>query len=153
MKYVDILITFLEIPDEITLCINISGCPNKCPECHSKYLWDNIGYNLTGVSLLELMNKNQGITAICFMGGDQAPNEIVELAKCVKYNSDLLVGWYSGKEEIAKEVLNNLKYFDFIKIGPYDSKYGPIDNKNTNQIFYKVEKDNTLVNITYKFWK
>lgn len=30
VKYTDIQVTFREIPDEITLCINISGCPNHC---------------------------------------------------------------------------------------------------------------------------
>ena len=27
LKYVDTLVTFSEIPDEISLCINVSNCP------------------------------------------------------------------------------------------------------------------------------
>ena len=38
LKYVDSQITFREIPDEITLCINISNCPFRCKGCHSKEL-------------------------------------------------------------------------------------------------------------------
>ena len=43
LKYVDTLVTFSEIPDEITLCINISNCPCKCPGSHSSYLAQDIG--------------------------------------------------------------------------------------------------------------
>ena len=38
MKYIDTKIVFSEVPDEITLAINISGCPIHCADCHSKYL-------------------------------------------------------------------------------------------------------------------
>ena len=41
------MITFSEVPDEISLCINISNCPIKCPDCHSKFLWENIGKEIT----------------------------------------------------------------------------------------------------------
>lgn len=33
MKYESTLITFTEIPDEISLCLNISGCPCHCEGC------------------------------------------------------------------------------------------------------------------------
>ena len=42
MKYVSTEVVFVEIPNEITLAINISGCKIRCPDCHSKYLWDDI---------------------------------------------------------------------------------------------------------------
>lgn len=47
VKYTDSQVTFREIPDEITLCINISGCPNHCEGCHSSYLAEDIGTKLT----------------------------------------------------------------------------------------------------------
>ena len=43
LKYVETLITFSEFPDEISLCINISNCPNACVNCHSSYLKEDIG--------------------------------------------------------------------------------------------------------------
>ena len=46
LKYVNTGVVFQEIPDETTLSINISGCPNHCPGCHSKYLWADIGEEL-----------------------------------------------------------------------------------------------------------
>ena len=76
MKYTDTMITFREVPDEISLCINISGCPNKCPDCHSKELWNEIGNNFTVESLSGIMSRNEGITCVCFMGGDAYVDEI-----------------------------------------------------------------------------
>ena len=86
LKYVDTLVTFSEIPDEISLCINISGCPIHCPECHSKYLWDNIGEDLNNESLLSLINNNEGITCVCLMGGDGDVKSIVNLIKFIMEN-------------------------------------------------------------------
>lgn len=43
MKYVDTKIVFQELPNEITLAINISGCPCACIGCHSSYLSQDIG--------------------------------------------------------------------------------------------------------------
>ena len=36
-------IVFAEIPDEVSLALNITGCPNRCPGCHSTHLQQNIG--------------------------------------------------------------------------------------------------------------
>ena len=46
LKYVNTDIVFQEIPDEVTLAINISNCPCHCPGCHSHYLWEDIGLPL-----------------------------------------------------------------------------------------------------------
>ena len=74
LKYVNTGIVFQEIPDEVTLAINISNCPCHCPGCHSKYLWEDIGTPLTPM-VIEQMVKNYGddITCIAFMGGDSDP--------------------------------------------------------------------------------
>ena len=55
----------------------------------------------------------------------------------------------------------NLDYFDYIKVGPYKKECGPLDNPNTNQRLYKINKvteedgqDNVILeDITSKFWK
>ena len=73
MKYVDTKIVFQELPNEITLAINISGCPCACIGCHSSYLSQDIGESLTKEALQQLIRKNKGITAISFMGGDANP--------------------------------------------------------------------------------
>lgn len=153
MKYVDTLVSFSEIPDEITLCINISNCPNKCEGCHSSWLQKNIGIELNNYELYDIINKNSGISCVCFMGGDSNPEEINNLAIKIK-SKNLKVGWYSGNSEISDKI--NIKNFDYIKIGPYLKDKGPLSDKNTNQKMYKIihfTGMNSLKDITYKFWK
>lgn len=70
LKYVDTKITFSEIPNEISLCINFSNCPHKCEGCHSLYLGEDIGEELNCSVLQKLIEDNRGISCICFMGGD-----------------------------------------------------------------------------------
>lgn len=153
MKYVDTLVSFSEIPDEITLCINISNCPNKCEGCHSSWLQENIGIELNNYELYDIINKNSGISCVCFMGGDSNPEEINDLAIKIK-SKNLKVGWYSGNSEISDKI--NIKNFDYIKIGPYLKDKGPLSDKNTNQKMYEIihfTGMDSLKDITYKFWK
>lgn len=84
------------------------------------------------------------------MGGDREPSEINRLAKFVKDNTKLKVGWYSGSERLLNDIDRQL--FDFIKIGPYIEKYGPLNKCTTNQRMYE-NIDGNLEDITYKFWK
>lgn len=159
LKYVDTKVTFAEVPNEISLCINISNCPCKCPNCHSSYLAEDIGTALSEDRLLSLINKNRGITCICLMGGDINPTEIDSIAGYIKVNFSIKTAWYSGRQELSKDI--NLENFDFIKLGPYIEELGPLNSKTTNQRFYVVERlycgnDNykyDLKDITYKFWK
>lgn len=150
LKYVDTLVSFQEVPDEITLCINISNCPCHCKGCHSAYLAEDIGAELTIEELQKLILNNKGITCICFMGGDSNPSYIEELAMHLKFQSwyPVKVAWYSGRQYIPDEIL--VSCFDYIKIGPYIPELGGLDSENTNQIMYKIE-DDKLIDITYRF--
>ena len=67
LKYTIAEVVFREIPDEITLAINISGCPIHCPDCHSKDLWKDKGKDLSQRALERLINENPGITCVAFM--------------------------------------------------------------------------------------
>lgn len=157
LKYVDSLVSFSEVPDEISLCINISNCPNKCKGCHSSYLKDDIGEELNVLSLYNLIKANAGISCVCFMGGDQNPKLICDLAFAVNVLADKprKVAWYSGRETLPKDF--SIELFDYIKLGPYIEELGPLTNPNTNQKMYEVTRDKnsniTLTDITYKFWK
>lgn len=159
LKYVDTQVTFAEVPDEITLCINISGCPCNCKGCHSPYLAENIGKPLTPMNMRTLLLINKGISCIAFMGGDSDPKYLNGIAKWVRRNEfrNLKIAWYSGRQELAKEI--ELKNFDYIKLGPYIEEKGPLNNPNTNQKFYEINRLNkipekfTMKDITYKFWK
>lgn len=151
LKYTDIKIVFQEIPDEITLAINISGCPCNCKGCHSSYLAKDIGEPLDLQHLTNLIDSNKGISCVCIMGGDANPSEVDDIAQDIKeYYPELKVGWYSGRQELSKDI--ELGNFDYIKLGPYKEEFGPLNSKTTNQRFYKVS-DGELVDITSKFWK
>lgn len=151
LKYLETEVTFLEIPDEITLCINITGCPCRCIGCHSPHLAEDIGEPLGYQNFVNLVNNNKGITCVAFMGGDSDPDWLATLAfKSKREFPKLKIAWYSGRQELPKNF--PIKYFDFIKLGPYVEEKGPLNNPNTNQRLYEI-KDEILLDITYKFWK
>ena len=154
LKYVDTKEVFAEIPDEITLAISISGCPIRCKGCHSKYLWDDVGEPLSVSSLSAMLADHAGISCVCFMGGDQSPQEINTLARWVKENTDVRTAWYSGADEISPAI--ELSCLDYLKVGHYSEKSGPLNSPTTNQILWRIEhkeSENNLVNITSRFWK
>ena len=66
LKYADSKVVFSEVPDEITLAISISNCPGTCKGCHSPWLREDVGESLTKTSVHELLEKNNGVTCICF---------------------------------------------------------------------------------------
>ena len=149
LKFVDTLVSFQEVPDEITLCINISNCPCHCEGCHSPYLAEDIGNPLGYWTLNNLIKTNKGITCVCFMGGDSDPEWIATLAFRVKRDfPDLKIGWYSGRQHLPSNF--PIQHFEYIKVGPYIPKLGGLDKETTNQIMYKVDNGN-LIDITYRF--
>ena len=159
LKYVDAKVVFAEIPDEITLAINISGCPCHCKGCHSAYLAEDIGVVLSEAGLTLLIEANEGISCIAFMGGDASPEEVSLYAGFIKsMYPNLKVAWYSGRQELSKDI--ELRNFDYIKLGPYIEEKGPLSSRTTNQRLYKIEPfddivpgDCCLIDITDKFWK
>jgi anaerobic ribonucleoside-triphosphate reductase activating protein len=160
LKYLDTRVTFAEVPDEITLCINITGCKIGCKGCHSPYLAEDIGAPLTIEELTKLIDTNDGITCVAIMGGDSKPLEVLEVAWYIKTIWDhLKVAWYSGNQEFNKSL--NLGVLDYLKLGPYIAELGPLTSNTTNQRFYHIihtEDDSDpetfkhqLVDWTYKF--
>ena len=147
MKYVETMVVFREVPDEVTLAINISNCPVKCPGCHSSYLAQDIGEELDKESLAMLVKRNPGISCVSFMGGDAEPAKVGQLAIEVKeIDPSLKTCWYSGRDlEHAKP---NLEVLDFVKVGPYIEEMGPLDSPTTNQRFYKIEHSPQGVELT-----
>jgi anaerobic ribonucleoside-triphosphate reductase activating protein len=151
LKYLNTQVTFAEVPDEITLCINITGCKNGCKNCHSSYLAQDIGTELTFNEVRKLIKKNSGISCIALMGGDAEPDKINTLASfIINHYGSIKVAWYSGRQELNNNI--DLCNFDYIKLGPYKEEFGPLNSRTTNQRFYKVN-GKELVDITNKFWK
>lgn len=153
LKYYNFDIVFAEIPDEVTLAINITNCPNRCVGCHSPHLQQDVGEKLTKEELERLLNTYKfDITCVCFMGGDRNPKTISELAQIVKnYSPTLKTAWYSGKDSFPEDF--NVTNFNYIKLGSYQEKYGPLNKETTNQRLYSIEQDGSLHDITYKFGK
>ncbi|MBQ0087156.1 MAG: anaerobic ribonucleoside-triphosphate reductase activating protein [Bacteroidales bacterium] len=155
MRFVDTKVVFREVPDRITLAVNISNCPIGCPGCHSKYLWEDVGEILDRKKLLCLIDANPGINCVSFMGGDAEPETVRNLAKIIKETRPgLETCWYSGRSlEKAEGVI---PFLDFIKIGPFIEEYGPLDAATTNQRFYQIghtEKGPVFSDWTPKFQK
>lgn len=153
LKYISTDIVFQEVPDEISLALNITGCPNHCPDCHSKYLWEDNGSELNEDSLdREISKYLNNITCVCFMGGDNDKHSVYRLAEHIKIKyPELKVAWYSGSKEIDSDFAWD--FFDYVKIGPFIKEFGPLDFKNTNQYMLRKSADGTWENITFIFYK
>lgn len=168
LKIASFDIVFQEIPGEVTLALNLSGCPCHCPGCHSKHLWEDIGEELNE-ELLDGFIARYGsmITCVCFMGGDQAPEEVAQWAEWVKARN-LKTAWYSGrtsfpeclsaKRSVSETVCQQSGLsgvagpFDYVKLGPYIESLGGLKSPTTNQRLYKRVGDEWQ-DITSSFWK
>lgn len=148
MKYVSKMITFAEIPTEVTLTLGISNCQNRCPGCHSSELRKDIGTELTNDILDKLIQENDGVSCVLFLGEGNDKDRIIELARRVK-SHNLKVALYSGRDEVEDKIWDE---FDYVKIGRYIQKLGPLNNPTTNQRLYKIEGDKHI-DITNRFWK
>ena len=142
LKYLGYGVTLQEVPNEISLVINISGCPYKCKGCHSQYLWEYDGEYISE-GLKDILDFYDGmITCVCFMGGNQNTQELLEYLKSIK-KKNLKTCLYSGCESLNDvEIL--LPYLDWVKIGRYDESLRTEDNiqygiklATSNQHIYK----------------
>ena len=145
LKYANTQVVFIEVPNEISLAINITGCTIHCKGCHSQWLWSNKGKELTKDELHNLIENNKGITTILFMGGDNFIEQLTERARNIKYHyPNLKVAWYSGRDDFEDSISPRIKelmtYLDYVKVGPYIKKLGGLDNPNTNQRFYRIDR-------------
>ncbi len=152
LKYLGYSIVFQEVPDEVTLVINISGCPHKCEGCHSKYLWEYEG-NYVSDDLEKLIKQYEGlITCVCFMGGDQNLGDLYRCIQQVKDNG-LKVAIYTGLDNVML-LSTIIQKSDYIKYGHYDTNLGGLNNPKTNQKMIKFNHETSQwEDITYKFQK
>lgn len=158
IKYTDAQITFREVPNEVSLSINISNCPYHCKGCHSPHLQKNIGKELTKKSLHDLIEKHKDeITCVTFLGDGGNIDEMAELIKYAWLNG-YLTCLYTGSTDKDAILERCNGFLDFIKIGPYIEEKGGLDSPTTNQKFYEIiyETDMTggewveYEDITYK---
>lgn len=152
LKYSDYDIVFQEVPNELTLAVNVSNCPNRCKGCHSTYLWEDVGEPLTEKVLAQLCERySNGLTCVAFMGGDAEPFEVANLAHYVRTELHLKTAWYSGRDNLPERF--PATEFHFIKVGSYRSELGGLKSPTTNQRMYKILLDGGKEDITSIFWK
>ena len=140
MKYLYCKEVFSEVPGEITLALSISNCQIKCKGCNQKELWEDIGSILDSSVLKTLLRRHRGIT-----------NSLAMEA----HKNGLKVAVYLGEDNIPEEL--DKSYFDYIKIGHWDTSKGGLDSPTTNQKMYFLEHqgDGTYLEtcINHKFLK
>jgi len=162
MLYSETNIVFEEVPGEVTLAINIAGCPVHCPGCHSPWLWKDQGRPLDKDILAGLIARSEGITCVALMGGDGEPDVVAHLLMSVRRtHPKLKTCWYSGRDigtalrHVGPEAL------DYLKVGSYEAARGGLASPTTNQRMYRVVRgkgrDGSAVykyeDITPMFWK
>jgi anaerobic ribonucleoside-triphosphate reductase activating protein len=148
-------IVFQEVPGEVTLALNLSACPNRCPGCHSPHLREEVGDRLDDELLEGLLGRYGGaVSCVAWMGGDGDPGEVSRQAEKVHREAGLKTAWYSGRGELSPDM--NLTNIDYVKLGPYDPARGGLSTPGTNQRFYRVEgsgPDRKMVDATELFRK
>jgi len=150
LKYAGHAIVMQEVPDEITLAFNISGCKHHCPGCHSEYLWEDVGNNLLDDLKGHLDTYGHLITCVCFMGGEQNPKELLTALLWVKMRG-LKTCLYTGCDDV-NEFTELLPWLDYLKVGHFDINLGGLDKPTTNQHMYYMN-DGYITDITSTFWE
>lgn len=138
IKFYNTQIVFQEVPDEISLAINLTNCPYACPGCHSPHLRCDIGTPLTREIFESMIINYRGITCVCFMGlstKQDEYNELKALRDIASQKYGLKTAWYTGQspEEIFVNTDTDWKNWDYIKFGRYIEALGGLDKSTTNQ--------------------
>jgi len=123
-----------EIPDRVTLAVDISNCRGNCVDCHSPFLKEDIGEELTPEIISRLVAENYGVDCFLFLGEGRDPDRLLELASHVR-SLGLVPALYSGRREVDGSYWES---FDYVKIGPYLPEQGPLNDPRTNQRLYRV---------------
>lgn len=149
IKYKDSYIVFEEIPDRVSLAVNITNCQNNCIGCHSPELRLNSGVELTEEEIDKLINENYGIDCFLFMGEGKDMGRLLEIARYVKNKYDIAVAVYSGRNNVEEEYY---EIFDYVKVGEYKKEFGPLNSSTTNQRLYRMTEGGKE-DMTHLFWK
>ena len=137
-----------EIPDRVSLAVDISNCRGNCPECHSPFLKKNIGRELTPEVIDRLVSDNFGVNCFLFLGEGRDPETLLDLADHVR-SKGLRAAVYSGREEVEDIFWN---HFDYVKLGPFRAECGPLNNPATNQRLFALTAGR-WEDITFRFWR
>lgn len=132
LNYLSTTISVQEVPGEISMIFEISGCPHRCEGCHSMELWSNSGRVLNLESLsYEIEKYKKFITCVCFFGGEWSEAILASLLKECRqrgYKTCL----YTGAQDVSSKLKSNL---DFSKTGRWEESLGGLNSLTTNQRF------------------
>ena len=152
-----------EIPDKVTLAVDISNCTGLCEGCHSPFLRKDVGEELTPEAVESMLDANFGVNCFLFLGEGNDHASLMEIASYIKkaYPS-LALAIYSGRENVEDDIW---RLFDYVKVGPYRPSCGPLNERSTNQRLYHIKhkksatglsvtdvKSYVVEDITYRFW-
>lgn len=133
MRYSVSQVVFQEIPVEISLAFHITGCPLRCPGCHSSADWNGGRGTLLDLSQLEkkIREYQNYITCVLYLGGEWCGEELIEQLALIQ-SEGLRTALYTGLEleDLPDELLQKLTY---VKVGPYIKERGPLNSATTNQ--------------------
>ncbi len=147
IKYVPELtdVVLEEIPDKVTLAVEISNCRGSCIGCHSPFLKQDIGVELTPDAVDRLIADNFGVNCFLLLGEGKDPEALLRIAEHLRvHHPDLERAVYSGRPEVEPEIY---AAFDYVKVGPYVAELGQLNERTTNQRLYHHGED-----ITFRFW-
>ena len=128
-----------EIPDRVSLAVEITQCQGSCVGCHSPFLRKDIGEELTEAAITALVQDNYGVNCFLFLGEGRDLASLLRLARHVR-SLGLEAALYSGRESVEDALY---EVFDYIKVGPYMPERGPLNTPGTNQRLYYHRTDIT----------
>ena len=147
IKYIPELtdIVLEEIPDKVTLAVEITNCQGSCPGCHSPFLKLDIGEELTPQVVDRLIADNYGVNCFLLLGEGKDLQALLGIAEHLRTaHPELERAVYSGRVQVEPEIY---EAFDYVKVGPYVAAKGPLNSPTTNQRLYYHGED-----ITGRFW-
>ncbi|NLZ20204.1 MAG: anaerobic ribonucleoside-triphosphate reductase activating protein [Bacteroidales bacterium] len=147
IKYIPELtdIVLEEIPDRVTLAVEISNCRGSCPGCHSPFLKLDLGEELTPEAVDRLIADNFGVDCFLLLGEGNDLQALLGIAEHLRrHHPEIRRAVYSGRPQVEPEVY---AAFDYVKVGPYVEELGPLNKPTTNQRLYYHGED-----ITFRFW-
>ena len=147
IKYIPELtdVVLEEIPDKVTLAVEISNCRGSCPGCHTPFLQQDLGVELTPEDVDRLIADNFGVNCFLLLGEGRDKEALLRIAAHLQaHHPGIERAVYSGRTEVEPEIY---AAFDYVKVGPYIAELGPLNERTTNQRLYYHGED-----ITSRFW-
>lgn len=153
LRYSSYDIVLQEVPNEISLCFTITGCPLACEGCHSEYIWDGSkGCVLNNELLEKLLDRYEDtISCVLFMGGEWQADTLLSFiltAKCKQLKTALYTGL--NMKQVQRQCPELLACLDYIKTGKWLPKLGGLDSPTTNQEFLNLQTGEVMNRV---FWK